>query len=196
MEPRHASGFTLVELVITVSVLALLASFALPGFTAIMQNNAMTASANELITAFTLARSEALKRESPVTICWTDSANADAPDCGDGNGWHSGWLIFADEDADGAFDDDEDVIRRQVGLAGRNITIQVRTTAAPLDTALTYLPTGFPNFTTTRPGGRNMLFCDQRADDDVARVINMSQTGRPAVRIARDVGGLEMSCEG
>jgi prepilin-type N-terminal cleavage/methylation domain-containing protein len=152
MEPRHASGFTLVELVITVSVLALLASFALPGFTAIMQNNAMTASANELITAFTLARSEALKRESPVTICWTDSANADAPDCGDGNGWHSGWLIFADEDADGAFDDDEDVIRRQVGLAGRNITIQVRTTAAPLDTALTYLPTGVPELHDHAPG--------------------------------------------
>lgn len=195
MELRHENGVTLVELIITVSVLALLASFALPGFTGIVQNNAMTASTNELVTSLILARSEALKRQQPVTICWTNSADAATPSCNKGDGWESGWIVFVDDDVDAAYDAGELVLHRQSGLPGHGIVVKVRSLSAPLDTSLTYAATGFPNFPTPLPDIRNMLFCDRRADNDVARVINVSPTGRPQVRRWRDLGVVGMSCE-
>jgi type IV fimbrial biogenesis protein FimT len=195
MDPVHRNGFTLIELIITVSVLALLGSLALPGFSAILKNNAMTASANEIVMGFTLARSEALKRQAPVTICWTNDANAEAPDCGNGAGWHEGWIIFVDADGNAARDSGEAVVRRQSGLPGRDVVVHVGNLAAPLNTSLTYLPTGFPNFASPLPTNRNLLLCDKRADDAVARVVSLSPTGRPQVRRRDDFGNIGVSCE-
>ncbi len=73
-------GFTLVELMVTIAVLAILASIAVPGFQSIIQNNRATTMANELTTAVNLARSEAVKRGVEVSVCptggtWWDGAN-------------------------------------------------------------------------------------------------------------------------
>lgn len=63
----HA-GFTLIELMVTISIAAILLAIGIPSFQAIFENNRLATQANELITAVNLARSEAIKRGADVTI--------------------------------------------------------------------------------------------------------------------------------
>lgn len=195
MDARRNSGVTLVEMLVTIAALAVLASFALPSLTTVMQNNALTSGVNSLLTALTLSRAEALKREQPVTICRTDVPNAPTPACGAGAGWETGWVVFVDDDGDAALDGDEEVVLRDGGIANADVRVLVASDADPLDESLTYLPTGFPDLGTNVDGGRNMVFCDSRNDDTFARVINLSQTGRTQVRMLTDMGNIGLSCE-
>ena len=90
-------GFTLIEVMMAVVVLAILATVALPSLRATVQNNRMTAQANELLTAFQLARSEALKRNAPVSVC----PSSDSATC-TGDDWEDGWIVFVDGNVAGS----------------------------------------------------------------------------------------------
>lgn len=83
---------------IAIAVLAILIGLALPSFRVAVQNNRITSQANELVTAFHLARSEALKRNRPVVVCASD----DGDSCQ--GGWAEGWIIAEDDAAPGAAD--------------------------------------------------------------------------------------------
>lgn len=87
----RAAGFTLVELLITVVVLAALVALAAPSMTTLLLNNRSETLAEELATALQIARSEAVKRGERVSLC---AANADLTTCG-GN-WTNGWLMVRD----------------------------------------------------------------------------------------------------
>lgn len=81
-------GFTLLELMITLAIMAIMLSWAVPGFQEIIRQNRLTTETNELVTALNLARSEAIKRGRPVTVT------------ADGGGWGAGFTV-ATTDADG-----------------------------------------------------------------------------------------------
>lgn len=88
---RHRqTGFTFMELMLTIVILAILATIAVPNFQSALQNNRLTGQANEIVAALQFARSEALKRGLPVEMC----ASSDGATCG-GN-WNQGWMVFAD----------------------------------------------------------------------------------------------------
>ena len=93
-------GFTLMELLLAVAILAIVTTAALPAFTTFIQNNRLTGQTNELVTAFQFARSEALKRADPVTVC----SSSDGEDCG--GSWNEGWMVIANRGAG-----DEEVLR-------------------------------------------------------------------------------------
>lgn len=87
---RRANGFTLLELLVTVFVLGVLLSVAVPGFFDTVRNSRATANTNELVTALSIARSEAVRRGARVTLCGT----ADGATC---NGsWNQQWVVFVD----------------------------------------------------------------------------------------------------
>lgn len=74
-------GFTLVELAVTLAVLAILVTMAVPAFTTLINGNRLTAQANELVADVQAARSEAVRRNQRVTLCpSTDNAT-----CSGGN---------------------------------------------------------------------------------------------------------------
>ncbi|MCG5496885.1 GspH/FimT family pseudopilin [Ectothiorhodospira variabilis] len=74
---RQTSGLTLVELMVTISVFAILLAIAVPGFQTLVQNTRATTAANELVTALHYARSEAVRRGGNVSVCPLDSDWAD-----------------------------------------------------------------------------------------------------------------------
>jgi type IV fimbrial biogenesis protein FimT len=82
-------GFTLFELMVTISVAAVIVSFGVPAFTSFIQNNRATTHTNDLVTALNLARSEATRRGAAVTVC----SSTDASTCNGDDDWSTGWVV-------------------------------------------------------------------------------------------------------
>jgi type IV fimbrial biogenesis protein FimT len=97
-------GFTLIELMLAIAVLAVLLGLAVPSFLETVRNNRTISRNNEFIGALNYARSEALKRSDAVSICASD----DQATCSGATDWTAGWIVFADQDADGDMDGDPD----------------------------------------------------------------------------------------
>lgn len=98
-------GFTLIELLMTVVIFGVLLSVAAPSMRAVAQNSRLTAAHNELTGSLQLARSEAVKRRTSVSVC----ARATNSTCGED--WRTGWLVFTDDGATlGTVDSDETVL--------------------------------------------------------------------------------------
>lgn len=88
---QRMRGFTLIELMITVIVLGVLVALAAPSFRTMILNQQSEAIGEDIITAFQLARSEAIKRGGFVSVCPTD----DGTSCG--GAWQNGLLVLVDK---------------------------------------------------------------------------------------------------
>ncbi len=87
---RRSAGFTLIELMITVIVLSIVVTIAVPSFISLLQSNQLTGQVNQLVGALNAARTEAIKMNQHVVLCHsTDGLSCSAPSA---NGWQ-GWLI-------------------------------------------------------------------------------------------------------
>lgn len=93
-------GLTLVELLVTMAVVAILALVAVPSMQSHLTARSTAGGADQLMQALQLARSESIKRLTPVTLCSTRDPHAASPDCG--GDWALGWLVFVDTDRDAA----------------------------------------------------------------------------------------------
>jgi type IV fimbrial biogenesis protein FimT len=92
MHTRIVRGFTLLELMAALAVLAVLLAVGVPSFFQITRNNRIAAQTNELVAALNLARSESVKRGIPVSVC----ASANGTACAGNTNWGAGWMVFTD----------------------------------------------------------------------------------------------------
>ncbi|WP_438438153.1 GspH/FimT family pseudopilin [Hydrogenophilus thermoluteolus] len=87
-------GVTLVELMVTIAVAAILLAVAVPGFRNLIVSNRLTATTNAFVAALNLARIEAVKRNARVTLCKTADPNATAPNCAASATWSQGAIVL------------------------------------------------------------------------------------------------------
>jgi len=85
-------GFTLTELLIVTTISGIIAAIATPNFNRFIRTESLVSDTNALVSAFFLARTEAIKRNTRVTIC----ASSDGVTCGDSAQWNHGYIVFTD----------------------------------------------------------------------------------------------------
>lgn len=172
--PNKSQGFTLVELMITLSVAAILMSIAAPSFTSLIQNNRMSTQYNTLLASLTLARSEAIKRNQRVTACQSSTGNSCS---GSMANWHTGWIIFVDADRDNIKDPTEEILRVNGALSGGNTLEFDRVRIAYASDGLAAgLLTG------------KFILCDARGDTNRKGLV-VSPTGRVRHAVSSDILG-------
>jgi len=117
--PAAISGVTLVELLVTIGIVALLVSLAAPSFARLRANSAVTGHVNAFLGDSRYASTEALRRGVSVTMCRSEDPEAEFPVCAGARnrgGWEGGWIIFADEDASNQRSSGEDLLRVQPAM--------------------------------------------------------------------------------
>lgn len=159
------SGFTLVELMITLAVAAILLSVAVPSFSSFVRSNRAITQTNDLITSLQLARGEAIKSNRRVSIC----PSSDQSTCNSTN-LADGWIVFTDTDSNGARANTETLLRVHEALTNTTATVAGLSTNGYLQ----YLPTGFISSTTAGTFTLTQTGCTTPG------VINIATTGRIA----------------
>jgi type IV fimbrial biogenesis protein FimT len=164
-------GFTLIELLVTLSIAGILLTIAVPSFIDFIRNSRMASQANDLVLALTLAKSEAVKRGTLVTVCSRSSDTA----CAGSTTWDAGWLVFVDGGVAGTVDGTDVVLQVGSPLTGGN------TLRSSNLQRVSFQSTGFSlGFIGT------LVFCDARGAIE-ARGVTVSLQGR--VRRTTDGNG-------
>ena len=88
---KNDAGFTLIELIVTVAIAAIVLAIAVPSFQETITSNRLTTFSNTFVASLNLARSEAIKQNRRVTLC----SSTDGLSCATG-GYQQGWIIFID----------------------------------------------------------------------------------------------------
>ncbi len=173
----ESRGITLIELICAMSVLAILASIAIPSFSVLLQDTGRSTALNGFLHSLFLARSEAIKRGSMVTLC----ASMDGQQCsGDARGWHRGWIVFANDDFDTPPERDRQELLLWVHAGWSEGTI----TSNRASFSLRSTPQGVINGT--------VVFCDSRGSSH-ARAVIVNNVGRP--RLSQlDSGNRPLRC--
>jgi type IV fimbrial biogenesis protein FimT len=130
---ERTGGFTLLEFMVALAIIGILLGLGAPSFREYTRNSAAAATQTDLITAFSLARSEALKRSRAVSVC----ASKDGIDCSDASAdWQAGWLVFVDDAPAGQVDATDEPLQFWRGPRG---DVRIDAASAPF---IRYLPTG------------------------------------------------------
>lgn len=165
-------GFTLIELMMAIVLVGILLGIGVPSFQSMMMNSRMTGDYNALTASLNFARSEAIKRSAPVSVC----ARATDDTCGDD--WSVGWLVFDDAGDTPGFIDDGELVLKSALLDNANMTVN---NSARLNTgAATPVERPFVQFgprgTANWRGAGYFIFCDERGTT-AARIANISLAG-------------------
>jgi type IV fimbrial biogenesis protein FimT len=162
-------GFTLIELMVTLVVAGILLALAAPRFSNLVQGDRLTGQANKLVLDLSVARSEAIKRGTSVTVCKQDPAQS-GPSCNTtgSDTWTGGWVTFVDDDGDGQISAGESVLHVREPLEGAKNTM---TASAGADTSAVFAASGLAGSKAA------FLFCDGRGIGN-ALAVQLLATGR------------------
>ena len=166
---KKNSGFTLLELLVTVALIAIVMAIAVPSMSTFTQNDRLTTNINQLVGHLAYARSEAVKRSQQVSVCVSN----DAATC-TGGSWADGWIVYIDADADNSFTAGEELLRVQQALGGNNSL-----TPTGIGNQITYDNRGFVNAASIG----SLQLCDNRSGP-YGKTVRITTTGR--VRMEKD----------
>ena len=179
--PVQQGGFTLQELMIALAIFFILAVVGVPNYVGYVRNSELSNSTTTLFSDMYYARSEAIKRKTPITLCRSADAKANAPVCGGGaNDWTKGWLVFVDLDSNGSYESGTDDLLRVNRPPSGNVQIRSNNNA----TSRIEFSTDGSLVTTFAPA--IFAVCDDRDadgsyDETHGRNIRVGPMGRPEI---------------
>lgn len=164
-------GFTAIELLVTMAVVAVLVSIATPTVRTIIQNNRIVALTNDLMSDISYARTESLRRALNTGLCRSSSGtNCD----GTGSTWQNGRIVFADINDDGAFTTGTDqILRTREAMPSNTLT------TATVPNPLIFNARGRPLDSAGRPSEVTVSFslCDSRGPS-AGRTVQINRNGQ------------------
>ncbi|MGB5626680.1 MAG: GspH/FimT family pseudopilin [Woeseiaceae bacterium] len=182
MNKTTQKGFTLYELMITVAIVGVVLAVGVPNMVAYSQNSRMTSTANDFHAAFHLARSEASRAKTFITICASANSMAATPTC-NGN-WDEGYIVFLDLDGNGQTGVGESILFRQAALP-EGVFLKVINNAKYFSFAGTGLGRGQVGAT---PAVTQVVMCDDRGNvtaaggNSAARLFLATPMGRATIQ--------------
>ena len=184
--PRYKKGFSLIELIVTLSVAAILMTLAVPSFSSFVKDNRLITQANDFVTALNLARSEAIRRSGRVTVC----KSSDQISCGGSGSWDQGWIVFADVNGDGVVTNPATNVLRVHGSLSGGVSLN-GDAGSNLDDYVSYVSSGATQkivggITATQSG--LLALCDDRGVSS-GKGIQISPTGRISTGSAASLVG-------
>lgn len=166
-------GLTLIELLVTLSILAVLIAMAAPNFRTAIENNEITTLNDKILTSMRFARSEAIGRGIPITVCFSN----DEATCS-GTTWTDGWIIFTDANAGRTVNVGTDEILKviEVNYSGHSVSL------------ISNVTTSF-QFDTEGRASENGTFqvCGPSSQDTSAKGVVIESSG--SARLALDSDG-------
>ena len=160
-------GFTLLELMITLAIVAIVVSFGVPSFRGIIMDNRLVSQTNQFIRSINLARSAAVSFQRNAVLCVSTNYDAAVPTCAAGTDWSNGWIIWIDKNRDSVTDANE-----------------VVSVFPPLAENTTFSSSAVSRFTYNARGflaaGDDLTLCDSRSGE-TGRLIRVNPTGRTNV---------------
>ncbi|WP_455375982.1 GspH/FimT family pseudopilin [Kaarinaea lacus] len=182
IKSNAVKGFTLIEMMMTLTIAAILLTVAVPSFNAFTKNSKITKQVNLLAASVSMARGEAAKRGARIVMCQstnptatTDSPPSVPPCDGTSGTWSNGWVVFVDSDNDLVVDAVTDV----VGVFQTEPGVNIKTTTG---TTIAFNPDG-----STTSGAQSFAVCDNRGVN-YGKQLDVAGTGRPSMGAATSCG--------
>ncbi|TAM46091.1 MAG: prepilin-type N-terminal cleavage/methylation domain-containing protein [Gammaproteobacteria bacterium] len=160
---KFGNGFTLIELIITLTIAGILIALAAPAMQTFIANQRLTTQANELIADINLARSEAIKRATNSGVC----ASSTGTSCS--GSWDNGWIIFIDADNSRTWSSGDSVLRVHESLTG----------SVAMSSSATLVIFGASGLLDRGTGAGDYTLCNSQIGQ--SRIINITTTGRPSM---------------
>lgn len=183
---KYQSGFTLIELMIVVTIAAILATVAVPSFQNTIKRNRVETQIRSFSEMLKLARSEAVSTQRFVTVCNADNTGL----CGTSAvpGWSNGWSVFYDDDLGGDIDTPAtDLLKIHDEINDNVLTVRN-------DSATNIPIVRFNRLGATTAGTALLVkICDSGNDSDYVRALIIEPSG-VAVRSTTDLAGVALAC--
>ena len=167
---KPSGGFTLVELLVSLALAAILASLSAPTFVKTLRDMRLLAYTHSLLGDLAFARSESIKRSRRVVLC----KSSDGVDCTKLGQWSTGWLIFEDTNNDGERGSSETVIR-----SAAKLPVSWRVTGnSPVANYISYHPMGRTKLISGAFQAGTLTICEVSPEPTQGAEIIISASGR------------------